>query len=142
MTNHDIAAVFTVVADLLEFQGANPVRVRAYRNADNTKPSTGEKRPIENVFKFKDELPDAIRYAIMAWPELPEAADAGMSEQERDRERKRWDSFDERTRQDMLKMREYNKEQEKDADELPADDANYPLGDFFGDPNETQSWLS
>jgi DNA polymerase (family 10) len=32
MTNHDIAAVFTVVADLLEFQGANPFRVRAYRN--------------------------------------------------------------------------------------------------------------
>ncbi|MEM9186849.1 MAG: DNA polymerase/3'-5' exonuclease PolX [Planctomycetota bacterium] len=32
MTNRDIAAVFEQVADLLEFQAANPFRVRAYRN--------------------------------------------------------------------------------------------------------------
>ncbi len=32
MTNHEIAAVFEHIADLLEFQGANPFRVRAYRN--------------------------------------------------------------------------------------------------------------
>ncbi|TWT75488.1 DNA polymerase/3'-5' exonuclease PolX [Posidoniimonas polymericola] len=32
MTNRDIAAVFDQVADLLEFQNANPFRVRAYRN--------------------------------------------------------------------------------------------------------------
>jgi DNA polymerase (family 10) len=31
--NADIAAVFTEIADLLEIQGANPFRVRAYRNA-------------------------------------------------------------------------------------------------------------
>ena len=36
ITNHEIAAVFTQVADLLEFQGANPFRVRAYRNAART----------------------------------------------------------------------------------------------------------
>ena len=33
MTNRDIAAMFDEVADLLEFQDANPFRVRAYRNA-------------------------------------------------------------------------------------------------------------
>lgn len=33
MTNPEIAAVFDQVADLLEFQGANAFRVRAYRNA-------------------------------------------------------------------------------------------------------------
>jgi DNA polymerase (family 10) len=33
MTNAEIAAVFDQIADLLEFQGANPFRVRAYRNA-------------------------------------------------------------------------------------------------------------
>jgi DNA polymerase (family 10) len=33
MTNRDIAAAFEQVADLLEFQNANPFRVRAYRNA-------------------------------------------------------------------------------------------------------------
>jgi DNA polymerase (family 10) len=32
MTNAEIAAVFDQVADLLEFQNANPLRVRAYRN--------------------------------------------------------------------------------------------------------------
>jgi DNA polymerase (family 10) len=45
MTNLEIAAVFDQVADLLEFQGANPFRVRAYRNgarkiADLTEPLT------------------------------------------------------------------------------------------------------
>ncbi|MBN1394239.1 MAG: DNA polymerase/3'-5' exonuclease PolX [Pirellulales bacterium] len=36
MTNHEISAVFEQIADLLEFQGANPFRVRAYRNAART----------------------------------------------------------------------------------------------------------
>jgi DNA polymerase (family 10) len=45
MTNRDIAAIFDEVADLLEFQDANPFRVRAYRNAarrinDLTEPLT------------------------------------------------------------------------------------------------------
>jgi len=33
MNNRDVAAIFDEVADLLEFQNANPFRVRAYRNA-------------------------------------------------------------------------------------------------------------
>ena len=36
MTNSEIAAVFDEIADLLEFQGANPFRIRAYRNAART----------------------------------------------------------------------------------------------------------
>lgn len=32
MTNAEIAVIFDQVADLLEFQGANPFRIRAYRN--------------------------------------------------------------------------------------------------------------
>ena len=36
MTNVEIAAVFEQIADLLEFQGANAFRVRAYRNAART----------------------------------------------------------------------------------------------------------
>jgi DNA polymerase (family X) len=31
--NHDIAEIFGQVADLLEIEGSNPFRVRAYRNA-------------------------------------------------------------------------------------------------------------
>lgn len=33
MNNRDVAALFDEIADLLEFQDANPFRVRAYRNA-------------------------------------------------------------------------------------------------------------
>ena len=36
MTNAEIAAAFDQVADLLEFKGENPFRVRAYRNAART----------------------------------------------------------------------------------------------------------
>ena len=36
VTNADIAAVFEHVADLLEYQGDNVFRVRAYRNAART----------------------------------------------------------------------------------------------------------
>ena len=36
MTNAEIASVFERIADLLEFQGANQFRVRAYRNAART----------------------------------------------------------------------------------------------------------
>jgi hypothetical protein len=117
-------------------------QMRAYRNADNTKPSTGEKKLVENVFKYKDELPDALRYAIMAWPELPEDIDTGKSEQEREREKKRWNALGEREQMDIMRMREYNKQQEKGEDELPLEDAAYPLGDFYGDPDQVQSWLS
>lgn len=31
--NADIAAIFEEIADLLEIQGSNPFRIRAYRNA-------------------------------------------------------------------------------------------------------------
>lgn len=36
VNNNDIASIFTQIADLLEIKGANPFRVRAYRNAART----------------------------------------------------------------------------------------------------------
>lgn len=36
MTNSQLAAAFTLIGDILDFQGANPFRVRAYRNAART----------------------------------------------------------------------------------------------------------
>lgn len=42
MTNEQIAGVFEQLADLLEIQGANPFRLRAYRNAARTIRSTAE----------------------------------------------------------------------------------------------------
>src|SRR5512144_2959691 len=47
--NADIAAVFEEVADLLEIQGANPFRVRAYRNAARTIGTLGT--PVETILK-------------------------------------------------------------------------------------------
>ena len=46
MTNREIAAVFEQLADLLEFKGSNPFRIRAYRNgarrvADLAEPVSG-----------------------------------------------------------------------------------------------------
>ena len=36
MENPEVAQIFDEVADLLDIQGANPFRVRAYRNAART----------------------------------------------------------------------------------------------------------
>lgn len=99
-------------------------QMKGYRYADNTKPSTGEKKK-EQVFKLKDEFPDAIRYAIMAWPHLPVVDGPVMSE----REQQRWDAMDDRTKLDIERVREFNK-RAKDQDMEPAEDG-YPLGEFF-----------
>ena len=52
MNNSDIAAVLEQVADLLEFQGANPFRIRAYRNGariiqDLPEPVTALRRVLQ-----------------------------------------------------------------------------------------------
>ena len=45
MENLDVARELTVLADLLEIQGANPFRIRAYRNAVNTIGGIGRSLP-------------------------------------------------------------------------------------------------
>jgi DNA polymerase (family 10) len=47
MTNRDVAAAFDEIADLLEFQNANPFRVRAYRNAARKIGDLSE--PVANI---------------------------------------------------------------------------------------------
>ncbi len=47
MTIGDISAVFEEIADLLEFTGANPFRVRAYRNGARAIHDLGE--PVERI---------------------------------------------------------------------------------------------
>jgi DNA polymerase (family 10) len=47
MNNRDVAAAFDEIADLLEFQNANPFRVRAYRNA--ARRITDLSEPVANV---------------------------------------------------------------------------------------------
>ena len=47
-------------------------QMKAYRWAES-KTRDGQLRDKEKVYKKNDELPDCIRYALMTWPELPEA---------------------------------------------------------------------
>jgi DNA polymerase (family 10) len=53
--NADIAAAFEEIADLLEIQGANPFRVRAYRNAARTVGELG--RDVAAMLEEGRELP-------------------------------------------------------------------------------------
>ncbi|MGZ4810388.1 MAG: DNA polymerase/3'-5' exonuclease PolX, partial [Thermoanaerobaculia bacterium] len=59
MENIQIAKTFEEVADLLEIQGANPFRVRAYRNAARTIGTLGT--PVDTILKHNghalEELP-------------------------------------------------------------------------------------
>ena len=53
--NADIAATFEEIADLLEIQGANPFRIRAYRNAARTLSELG--REVSSILNQGGELP-------------------------------------------------------------------------------------
>ena len=57
MTNHEIAERFTRIADILEIEGENPFKVKAYRNAVNT------------IYELEDSLDDiAARNALETLP--------------------------------------------------------------------------
>ncbi len=58
IVNADVAAVFSEIADLLELQGTNPFRVRAYRNAARTLSELGQNvRTMPERGDKLDELP-------------------------------------------------------------------------------------
>ena len=99
-------------------------QMKALRYATNTS-TDGQKRDKEKVFKLDDELPDAVRYALMAWPELPRAPvelDAAAEA--------RWETMGERMQQSIERVREFEKSDAAKRD-LDESDANYPTGDFF-----------
>ena len=102
-------------------------QMQSYRYMDNIA-TDGQKKAREEVFKKKDELPDAVRYAIMAWPSLPEAKHPEMTE----KQLLRWDQLDERTRMEIERVRDYNKASAQEASELEEGHPGFPLGDFFG----------
>ena len=54
MENLDIAHVLDELADLLEIQGANPFRIRAYRNAVRT--VEGLTRPMRAMVDAGEDL--------------------------------------------------------------------------------------
>lgn len=105
-------------------------QLKAYRYAPNVTPDGQKKK--ESVFKQKDELPDALRYALMAFPELPDPDKVVLT----DREQKRWDGFDERTRQEVERVREFNRRNDK-GKELSEDEPGYPIGEFFSSMTES-----
>ena len=98
-------------------------QMRAYRYAINV--TADDQKKKEQVFKQKDEYPDAVRYALMAWPELPKADRPTLS----DREQRRWDAMDDRTRLEVERMREYSKRSKES--ELEPTHKDYPLGDMY-----------
>lgn len=73
MTNAEIAAVLGELADLLEFQGANPFRVRAYRQAARTVEACAESladrhgdsaRPLTDLPGIGDDLAAKIEQLL------------------------------------------------------------------------------
>jgi hypothetical protein len=98
----------------------------ALRYKDNLT-TKGEKREKEGVFKLKDELPDGLRYALMAWPELPDPDAPPMS----DEEAARWSAFDDKTRWDLERMAEYKKKKSGKGVGLQPDETDFPVGNLF-----------
>lgn len=100
-------------------------QMKAYRYADNYG-TDGQKKKTEDVFKLYDELPDCIRYALMAFPQLPDSKQAEMTDAEKDR----WTALDDRSKMEIERMREFNK-RETNVD-LQPNEASYPIGSFYG----------
>ena len=79
MENIDVAKVFNEVADLLEIQGANVFRVRAYRNAARTVEMLGA--PVESMVSSGsklEELPGVGKDLAGKIREIVETGELGM----------------------------------------------------------------
>ena len=98
---------------------------RAYRYKTQERPG-GEKPANEQVFKLKDELVDGSRYAVMAYPTLPEPAAPPIPEAEQ----RRLAAFDEKTRRELDMLKDLAERRRKGNVLEPADEG-YPTGDFF-----------
>lgn len=110
-------------------------QMAAYRWADNTVPSTGEKKDKESVFKLKDELPDGIRYGLMAWPELPDADLVPATE----KELSRLAAFDDKTRRELEILAELRKSKQKTGVELQPEEPGYPAGNIY--QHDDMGWM-
>lgn len=97
-----------------------------YRYATNTAADGQQKK--EGVYKLEDELPDCLRYTLMAYPRLPDPKVAAMT----DDQKHRWERLDERSRVEIERMREFHKQESGDGRDLTPVDENYPMGCFFG----------
>lgn len=89
--------------------------LKTYRWAETEKKdgATG----IQQPYKRKDDLPDALRYALMTWPHLPEPAEKATG---RD-----LSAFDEKTRYEIERMARHTKVE----DNKKVEDG---VGEFYG----------
>jgi DNA polymerase (family 10) len=79
MKNSEVAAAFDLIADILEFQGANQFRVRAYRNASRTigdlsesleKIAADSERKLTDIDGIGADLAEKIK-TLLATGKLP-----------------------------------------------------------------------
>jgi len=97
-----------------------------YRYAVNTSSDGQQKK--EAVYKLEDELPDCVRYLLMAYPRLPDPKVAAMTQDQKSR----WEAFDDRTRGDIERMKDFHKHEVGEGRDLEPSDENYPIGGFWG----------
>lgn len=105
-------------------------QMSAYRRGINEKPS-GEKKLVEEVFKLKDELPDGIRYLLMAFPELPEPSETLITPQEASR----LAAFSDKTRWELQQLKDARDRQAGHI--LKQGDEGWPTGEFFNSMSES-----
>jgi hypothetical protein len=102
-------------------------QMKAYRYAPNT--TTDGQKKKEAVFKLKDELPDALRYMLMGWPSLPSPTVMVASD--------RMAKMDPQTRYEIERMRKHRAPKE----DLEPAEQGYPVGDFFGNDGEGETYV-
>jgi len=73
--NAEIADLFDRMAALLESQGANPFRVRAYRNAART--VSGLPRSVADMLAAEEECPPKLRFGKDLAEKIAEIVDTG-----------------------------------------------------------------
>ena len=76
--NADIAAMFDQIADLLDIQGDNPFRIRAYRNAARTVQGLG--RELRDMLGGEEDLTDIPGIGADLAAKIVEAVETGSME--------------------------------------------------------------
>jgi hypothetical protein len=102
----------------------------SYRWAENLDGSGQAKR--ERVVKINDDLPDALRYAVMTWPETPYPADPiPLRSLEGVPDKDRW-ALEKLQRMDHPELFADEDNEALDTPGLLAEDDSNPSGDFWG----------
>lgn len=103
--------------------------MRGYRWADSKRPD-GQLKP-ESVWKENDDLPDALRYALMTWPELPkrdEAPSGNVRDLSQFSEIDRWAL----ERMQRIEAKEKGTYEDEESGFLGTAVGEGCLGDFYG----------